>query len=82
METATKAVEAVADAVPDAVTQAAAVVSPSGTAPPQRQDQPGVEADMHPAPEFVKAAYKVRRKQNAKAIACIPHHCQFPSAGC
>ncbi|GFH12781.1 hypothetical protein HaLaN_08531, partial [Haematococcus lacustris] len=55
MEAVMSAAEKVIDAVPNVITKA---IPGQGDCPMQRQDQPGVEADMDPPPEYIKPEYK------------------------
>lgn len=57
------AAEKVIDAVPNAITKA---IPGQGDCPMQRQDQPGVEADMDPPPEYIKPEYKGSGKLSGK----------------
>ncbi|KAJ9525116.1 hypothetical protein QJQ45_017317, partial [Haematococcus lacustris] len=53
----------VIDAVPNVITKA---IPGQGDCPMQRQDQPGVEADMDPPPEYIKPEYKGSGKLSGK----------------
>jgi len=60
---AASAAEKAVDAVPNAITKA---MPASDHIPPQRQDQPGVEAEMNPKPEYIKEDYKGSGKLSGK----------------